>query len=83
LDIRLEHVDPNLNKFRFYEVGVEPNLLGDHSIIIRWGRIGRPGRVRIHASGPKDDVAPKALKLVDIKIRNGYVAVTSQGRLRD
>jgi predicted DNA-binding WGR domain protein len=74
MEIRLEHIDPRKNMRRFYEVGVEPNLLGDHSCVIKWGRIGKPCRIRIHSSGPRQEIDSKAKHLVKKKIHKGYVA---------
>lgn len=77
MDVRLEHIDPSINMFRFYQVGIEPNLLGDRSIVVRWGRIGRPARMRIHASGHKVLVEQKVEDMITAKLKRGYVIRTS------
>lgn len=74
MDIRLEHIDPDRNMSRYYQVGIEPNLLGDHSCVVKWGRIGKPCRIRIHASGKRSDIRAKAQGLVAKKLRKGYVS---------
>jgi len=68
----LARIDPATNCHRFYEISIEPNLFGDHSLVIHWGRLGRRGRTRIAASGDLDLVATKAERVERQKIRKGY-----------
>jgi predicted DNA-binding WGR domain protein len=82
MDIRLEHIDPDKNMQRYYQVGIEPNLLGDHSCVIKWGRIGRPCRIRIHASGSHREISLKARGLVSKKLKKGYVSCDKSALLR-
>jgi predicted DNA-binding WGR domain protein len=70
--IHLEKICPEDNCFRYYEISVEPNLFGDSSLIIRWGRIGRLGRERIAKSGSQGDLAVHAAVLARGKCRRGY-----------
>ena len=44
--VYLERCDQRRNMSRFYEVGVEPTLFGDWTVVCRWGRIGTYGRTR-------------------------------------
>lgn len=68
----LARIDPEANCFRFYQVGIEPNLFGDHSLVIHWGRLGRRGRTRIAASGPLEHVAAIADRIERQKVKKGY-----------
>jgi predicted DNA-binding WGR domain protein len=47
--ITLKRIDQQRNMSRFYKLDVQPTLLGGWSLIREWGRIGRPGTVRIEA----------------------------------
>jgi hypothetical protein len=46
-DIRLQKRDPERNQYRYYLLTMQPNLFGTWSLIREWGKIGRPGRVKI------------------------------------
>ena len=70
--VHLESVDESRNRFRYYGVRVAPNLFGDRSVIVEWGRIGSRGRMRILASGPAADMVRRAEKLVARKQKRGY-----------
>lgn len=73
MDVLLERVDKSKNMFRFYRVETQPNLFGDHSVVVQWGRIGSQGRVRVNASGSQPFVEKIAARLVNLKIKRGYV----------
>lgn len=44
---RLQKRDPRRNQYRYYLLDVQPHLFGEWSLIREWGRIGRPGQVKI------------------------------------
>jgi predicted DNA-binding WGR domain protein len=44
----LQRIDPARNMARYYRLDVQPDLFGGWSFIREWGRIGRPGVVRLH-----------------------------------
>jgi predicted DNA-binding WGR domain protein len=44
---RLQKRNPERNQYRYYVLDVQPNLFGSWSLIREWGRIGRPGQVKI------------------------------------
>ncbi|MFZ3584809.1 WGR domain-containing protein [Loktanella sp. DJP18] len=72
-DILLSRVEPENNCYRFYRISIEPNLFGDHSIMIQWGRIGHLGRVRIASSGERGAINHRAGLIERRKIKKGYV----------
>ncbi len=72
--IHLEKIRPEDNCYRYYAISIEENLFGDHSLVVRWGRIGRLGRERIAASGERCQISLAAAKLTQEKRRRGYVA---------
>jgi predicted DNA-binding WGR domain protein len=45
--IMLIRIDSRRNITRYYKLDVQPTLFGEWSFIREWGRIGRPGTVRI------------------------------------
>lgn len=75
MDIRLESVDPDQNRFRAYRLSVEPDLFAPCALRVAWGRIGRPGRERIVASGEPEAVLAEALRLLSLRRRHGYAVV--------
>lgn len=74
--MRLERVHADKNEFRFYELDIEPNLFRDHTLVIRWGRIGRPARIRYASSGNLCEILSKARKIEARKRRSGYFQAT-------
>ena len=45
--IRLQKRNPQQNQYRYYVLDVQPHLFGGWSLIREWGRIGRPGQIKI------------------------------------
>lgn len=45
--IHLHRIDPARNMARFYRMSSTSSLFGDICLVREWGRIGRPGRIRI------------------------------------
>jgi predicted DNA-binding WGR domain protein len=54
---KLQKRDPKRNQYRYYLLDVQPNLFGTWSLIREWGRIGRPGQVRIDLCDSLDEAA--------------------------
>ena len=70
--LRLTCIEPERNKRRFYALSVQPTLFGEWVLVREWGRIGRPGRLRLdhHRSA---GLALDALReLARLKARRGY-----------
>ena len=70
--IHLHRIDPARNMARFYRMSSTPSLFGDICFVREWGRIGRPGRVRIdlYETGEEAIAAREALSRV--KRQRGY-----------
>ena len=58
--IHLVRIDAEKNMERFYKLDVQPTLFGEWALIREWGRIGRPGTVRVemHRTRGIADMAP-------------------------
>ena len=69
---RLIKIDPSKNQYRFYHLHVQPGLFGDISVVREWGRIGRPGTVRMdwfaHMREAEKRLEQKTLE----KLNRGY-----------
>lgn len=72
MDIYLEKIRPEANCFRFYEIRIEPDLFARRSVIVRWGRVGRPGRERIFCSGCSRDIMPAVRDILRLRLAHGY-----------
>jgi predicted DNA-binding WGR domain protein len=70
MDLRLEKRDPATSQVRFYRLITMPNLFGGGSLVREWGRIGRPGQVKIEPYATEDEAA--GAKLAASKRRRGY-----------
>jgi len=70
--IHLHRIDSARNMARFYRMSSTPSLFGDICLVREWGRIGRPGRVRIdlYETGEEAIAAREALSRV--KRQRGY-----------
>jgi predicted DNA-binding WGR domain protein len=74
-DTDLTSIDPARNRWRFYRVVLQQDLLGGTAVIREWGRLGQPGRIR---RDPYPDTAAAetaAAELVRRKEKRGYVPV--------
>jgi hypothetical protein len=49
--LTIQRRDAGQNMARFYAVGLQADLLDGWSVVREWGRIGRPGRVRVDRHG--------------------------------
>ena len=75
----LRRIEPETNCHRFYCLSVEPNLFGDRSVVVHWGRIGARGNIRIAASGAAGDMDALAVRMAARKRRRGYVPLAAAG----
>lgn len=68
----LHRIDPARNMARFYRISSTPSLFGDICLVREWGRIGKPGRIRIDLYERAEEAiaAREALSLV--KRQRGY-----------
>ena len=68
----LRRVDPARNMARYYRMDVQPDLFGGWTFIREWGRIGRPGTIRVLPC-PSENAAIAALeKQTTVKTQRGY-----------
>jgi predicted DNA-binding WGR domain protein len=71
-DIALTRIRPEQNEWRFYRLGLWPDLFGQVCLVREWGRIGRPGQMR-HEFFPDGVKAAFALdRLASAKRKRGY-----------
>lgn len=68
----LIHEDPAVNMSRFYALSVDKDLFGVAMLVVRWGRRGRAGNLRIDASGSPREMSERMAKIVNRKVRKGY-----------
>ena len=75
--IELRQVDPARRRFRRYRIVESRTLFGEPCLIIEWGRIGRPARLRSEAFVSAAALALRKRELLARRRRHGYSA---QGR---
>jgi predicted DNA-binding WGR domain protein len=68
----LHRRDPGRNMARFYRLSATRGLFGDICVVREWGRIGRPGRMRIDLYRTAQDAQAARLALEHAKRRRGY-----------
>jgi predicted DNA-binding WGR domain protein len=69
---RLQKRDPERNQFRYYLLDVQPHLFGGWSLIREWGRIGRPGQVKIDLCDSLEEATNAFDGKLQQKRRRGY-----------
>lgn len=71
--LRLERIDPSRNMKRWYALRLEPSLFpGDWIVARSWGRIGRPGRLRLDLYADAGQAWSALDSLARAKRRRGY-----------
>ena len=70
--IHLHRIDPACNMARFYRLSATSSLFGDTCLVREWGRIGRPGRMRIDLYACAEDAKAARFALERAKRRRGY-----------
>lgn len=70
--MQLLKIDPTKNMRRFYELDIQPNLFGGHSVIRSWGRIGTKGQIKVELHD-NEMLAEHSCKKVRLsKLNRGY-----------
>ena len=69
---RLQKGNPQRNQHRYYLLDVQPHLFGGWSLIREWGRIGRPGQVRIDLCDSMEEATEAFNGKLRQKKRRGY-----------
>ncbi|SFQ18186.1 WGR domain-containing protein [Tranquillimonas alkanivorans] len=80
---RLALIDSVTNRQKFYRLRVLPDLFAPASLQIAWGRIGKPERLRIAASGDLGEMHDLAAGIERKKCRRGYSRVDGVGAAAD
>jgi predicted DNA-binding WGR domain protein len=70
--IHLHRIDPARNMARFYRMSSTPSLFGDICLVREWGRIGRPGRIRIDLYETREAAMAAREALSRVKRQRGY-----------
>jgi predicted DNA-binding WGR domain protein len=69
---RLQKRNPERNQHRYYLLTIQPNLFGTWSLNREWGRIGRPGRVKIDLCDSLEEATMAFHGKLHQKQRRGY-----------
>jgi predicted DNA-binding WGR domain protein len=70
--IELRQIDPARRRFRRYRITESRTPFGEPCLLIEWGRIGRPARLRCEAFASLFDLAHRKLELLARRRRHGY-----------
>jgi predicted DNA-binding WGR domain protein len=77
--IHLHRIDPARNMARFYRISSTLSLFGDICVVREWGRIGRPGRMRLDLYEKVEAASAARYALERAKRRRGYRDVCRVG----
>ena len=71
---RMESVDPQKNRYRFYVTAWQPTLWNTWSLVCRWGRIGEdPRGMQVKECASVDDALHLAAEAIELRMRHKYV----------
>jgi predicted DNA-binding WGR domain protein len=77
--LRLEKIDPDRNRWRWYVLSVQQTLFGEWALIREWGRIGHDGGQSAAVLYTSERDALSACDtLKALKTRRGYAAQAEQ-----
>ena len=73
--IRLERIEPERNRYRFYLVTCTLTLWETWAVRREWGRIGQRCRgTRIDECANREDALHLAAETIELRMRHGYTA---------
>src|SRR5262245_53316193 len=75
--IEWRQIDPARGRARRYFIVECRSLFGDPGLLVTWGRIGRPTRVRLETFGSASMLAARWRELVSRRNAHGYEIQTS------
>ena len=72
--IRLESIDPQKNRARFYVLYISKTLWNSWALCRWWGRIGEDARgVRVDEYATPEEAFLHAAEIVELRMRHKYV----------
>lgn len=75
--IEFRHIHPARNRRRLYLLSEQRTLFGELGLIIHWGRIGSPLRMRTETFAARAEFEHRRDELVRLRTRHGYTMVGS------
>lgn len=79
-ELELRQVDPARGRARRYHLARSRSLFGERAILITWGRIGRPARVRIETFGSEAKLQKRWQELLARRRAHGYLSTRVTAR---
>lgn len=71
--VRLESIDPERNRFRFFTLSWQPTLWNSPALVCTWGRVGVPGRSREVLIPDGTDPKEAIRRVLRRRLSHGYV----------
>jgi predicted DNA-binding WGR domain protein len=72
--IRLESIDPDKNRARYYVLHVSKTLWNTWALARWWGRIDQEARgVRMDECATEEEALQRAAETIDLRMRHKYV----------
>ncbi len=70
--VQFVSLDPAKNRARFYLLSWQASLIGDTTLVCRWGRLGTHGRTRVIVVPEGAVVQATIERLIKRRLRRGY-----------
>lgn len=71
-ELELRQIDPSRGRARRYHLARSRSLFGECAILITWGRIGRPARVRMETFANEAKLRARWRELLARRHAHGY-----------
>ena len=71
--VRLESIDPDRNRFRFFVLSFQPTLWDGPALVRTWGRVGVPGRSQVVPLPDGADPQVIIRRVLRRRLSHGYV----------
>lgn len=76
--VTLKQVEPCRRRARVYHLAESNSLFGARGLVVTWGRIGRPPRVRFEAFSSGVELAERWDELLARRLAHGYLLCAEQ-----
>lgn len=75
--LELRQIDPARRRARRYHIAEDVSLFGERGLVIAWGRIGRPARVRFESFTDEAELEARWQELLARRRAHGYAPVVA------
>ena len=76
--IELRRIEPKKNRFRRYRIRRSRTLFDEDCLLIEWGRLGQPLRLRVESFHSPTQLHKRVEELIELRKKRGYLATSTE-----